>query len=65
MPPRPSGPAVLERKPSKYENIETELRIPSFRRRNVELKVGESTSRRREVLQEEQPEPAVNDNKLF
>ena len=65
MPPRPSGPAVLERKPSKYENIETELRIPSFRRRNVELKVGESTSRRREVLQEEQPEPAANDNKLF
>ena len=65
MPQRPSGPAVLERKPSKYENIETELRIPSFRRRNVELKVGESTSRRREVLQEEQPEPAANDNKLF
>ena len=65
MPPRPSGPAVLERKPSKYENIETELRIPSFRRRNVELKVGESSSRRREVLQEEQPEPAANDNKLF
>ncbi len=65
MPPRPSGPAVLERKPSKYENIETELRIPSFRRRNVELKVGESTSRRREVLQEEQSEPAANDNKLF
>ena len=31
----------------------------------VELKVGESTSRRREVLQEEQPEPAANDNKLF
>lgn len=65
MPPRPSGPAVLERKPSKYENIETELRIPSFRRRNVELKVGEATSRRREVLQEEQSEPAANDNKLF
>lgn len=65
MPPRPSGPAVLERKPSKYENIETELRIPSFRRRNVELKVGETTSRRREVLQEEQSEPAANDNKLF
>ena len=65
MPQRPAGPAVLERKPSKYENIETELRIPSFRRRNVELKVGEATSRRREVLQEDQSEPAANDNKLF
>ncbi len=65
MPQRPAGPAVLERKPSKYENIETELRIPSFRRRNVELKVGETTSRRREVLQEDQSEPAANDNKLF
>lgn len=64
MPPRTS-PAVLERKPSKYEHIETELRVPSFRRRNVEWKV-ENTSHGKSVLQEDQVEDnPASDNKLF
>ena len=36
-PPRPDS-AVLERKPSRYDNIEKELRVPSYvRRADVKL----------------------------
>ena len=54
---RPVMPAMLDRKPSKWTNIEAELRIPSFQRRNVKLVVeNDSASRRKEVYREEQPE---------
>ena len=69
-PPRPAGvPAVLERKQSKYTNIEAELRIPSYKRRNMELVVrnDDGVSRRKQELRDDNidiPTPA-NDNKLF
>ena len=69
-PPRPAGvPAVLERKQSKYTNIEAELRIPSYKRRNMELVVrnDDGVSRRKQELRDDNidiPAPA-NDNKLF
>ena len=69
-PVRPAGvPAVLERKQSKYTNIEAELRIPSYKRRNMELVVrnDDGVPRRKQELRDdnvEVPSPA-NDNKLF
>ena len=69
-PPRPAGvPAVLERKQSKYTNIEAELRIPSYKRRNMELVVrnDDGVARRKQELRDDNidvPAPA-NDNKLF
>ena len=69
-PSRPAGvPAVLERKQSKYTNIEAELRIPSYKRRNMELVVrnDDGVSRRKQELRDDNidiPAPA-NDNKLF
>ena len=69
-PQRPAGvPAVLERKQSKYTNIEAELRIPSYKRRNMELVVrnDDGVSRRKQELRDDNidiPAPA-NDNKLF
>ncbi len=69
-PARPAGvPAVLERKQSKYTNIEAELRIPSYKRRNMELVVrnDDGVPRRKQELRDdnvEVPSPA-NDNKLF
>jgi hypothetical protein len=60
-------PAILERRPSKYANIEAELRIPSYRRRNVELVVdNDGAPRRKEVFRDDQDaEPRLNDNELF
>ena len=69
-PSRPAGvPAVLERKQSKYTNIEAELRIPSYKRRNMELVVrnDDGVARRKQELRDDNidiPTPA-NDNKLF
>ena len=69
-PPRPAGvPAVLERKQSKYTNIEAELRIPSYKRRNMELVVrnDDGVARRKQELRDDNidvPAPS-NDNKLF
>ena len=61
-------PAMLDRKPSKWANIEAELRIPSFQRRNVKLVVdNDNVSRHKEVYREE-PHEAENksmDNNLF
>ncbi len=61
-------PAMLDRKPSKWANIEAELRIPSFQRRNVKLVVdNDNASRHKEVYREE-PHEAENksmDNNLF
>ena len=65
---RSAMPAMLDRKPSKWTNIEAELRIPSFQRRNVKLVVeNDSTSRRKEVYREEQPdvESKPTDNSLL
>jgi cell division protein FtsZ len=60
-------PAILDRRPSKYANLEAELRIPSYRRRNVELVVeNDGTPRRKEVYRDEQEgDASFNDNKLF
>ena len=59
---------MLDRKPSKWANIEAELRIPSFQRRNVKLVVdNDNASRHKEVYREE-PHEAENksmDNNLF
>ena len=69
--PRESNvPAVLERKPSKYANIEAELRIPSYKRRNMEFVVqsGGAHRRKQELHEEESTTPttmADNDPKLF
>ena len=69
-PPRPAGvPAVLERKQSKYSNIEAELRIPSYKRRNMELVVrnDDGVARRKQELRDDNiyiPAPS-NDNNLF
>jgi cell division protein FtsZ len=63
-----SMPAMLDRKPSKWANIEAELRIPSFQRRNVKLVVdNDNTSRHKEVYREEQHEAENKsmDNNLF
>ena len=64
----PAMPAVLERKPSKYDKLTEELRIPSYQRRNVELVVhNDSVPRRKEVVRDETEEtPLVgNDKELF
>ncbi len=66
--PQRSAPAVLERKPSKYDHIEAELRVPSFRRRNVELVIegaDKGPRRKQELRAEENDSPAASDNKLF
>ena len=65
--PHASMPAILDRRPSKYANLEAELKIPSYKRRNVELVVeSDGVSRRKEVYRDEQEsESSVNDNKLF
>ena len=59
-------PAVLERKTSKYDHLEEELRVPSYKRRNMELVVrNDSTSRRKEIVRDDQADQSVADNKLF
>lgn len=67
-----SSPAVLDRKPSKYNNIEVDIRTPAFKRRNVMFVIeqNDGVARRKEVLREEQAEGAAEpkkgyDNHLF
>ncbi len=63
-----SMPAVLERKPSKYTNIEAELRIPSYKRRNMEFVVHNDTAthrRKQELHDEEEGNAPVKENNLF
>lgn len=65
---QPQMPAVLDRKPSKWANIEAELRIPSFQRRNVKLVVDVENSRQRKaVYSDDQPAaPSLShDGELF
>ena len=67
---QPAMPAVLDRKPSKYANIDAELRIPSYKRRNFGLVVknDDGVTRRKEIFRddvvESQPQDR-NDNTLF
>jgi cell division protein FtsZ len=57
--------AVLERKPSKYDNIEKELRVPTYCRRGSQM-YADNTKSRREVLKEEQgANVGANENSLF
>ncbi len=66
-PPR-SSPAVLEHRPAKYDQIEKDLLIPSYRRRNVELVVdgaGRGPRRKQELHEEENDQPEASDNQLF
>ena len=63
-----SMPAVLERKPSKYTNIEAELRIPSYKRRNMEFVVHNDNTaklRKQELQVEEEINAPVKENNLF
>lgn len=67
-----SSPAVLDRKPSKYNNIEVDIRTPAFKRRNVMFVIeqNDGVARRKEVLREEQAEGTAEpkkgyDNHLF
>lgn len=61
-----SAAAVLERKPSRYDNIEKELRVPSYvRRADVKL-VTDNAATRKEVFNDEGAKSAdVGDNRLF
>lgn len=62
-------PAVLDRKPSKYANIDAELRIPSYKRRNfgMVVKNDDNVARRKEIVRDEvaEPQQEKNDNTLF
>lgn len=67
-----SSPAVLDRKPSKYSNIEVDIRTPAFKRRNVMFVIeqNDGVTRRKEVLREDPAEGAAEqkkgyDNHLF
>lgn len=67
-----SSPAVLDRKPSKYSNIEVDIRTPAFKRRNVMFVIeqNDGVARRKEVLREDQADGAAEpkrgyDNPLF
>jgi cell division protein FtsZ len=63
----PSQPkaAVLERKPSKYDNMEQILRVPAYCRRGAQM-IAETTRSRREVLKDEQSaNVGASENSLF
>lgn len=63
-PPQPKT-AVLERKPSKYDNIEKELRVPTYCRRGSQM-YADNTKSRREVLKDEQGvSVGANEKSLF
>ena len=67
-----ASPAVLDRRPSKYSNIEVDIRTPAFKRRNVMFVIeqNDGVPRRKEVLREDQADNAAEpkkgyDNPLF
>jgi cell division protein FtsZ len=65
IPATPMSAAVLERKPSKYDNIEEKLRVPSYCRRGVQM-ITDNSSRRKEVMKDELGgNAAANDNPMF
>lgn len=64
LPPTPKT-AVLERRPSKYDNMEKEFRVPTYCRRGAQM-IAENTRSRREVLKDEQSaDVSANENSLF
>ncbi|MBQ1253091.1 MAG: cell division protein FtsZ [Alistipes sp.] len=60
----PSTPPLLERKPSKYDNMETVERVPAYVRYGSQMVV-ESTKGSKTVLKEEQTNVSTDDNCLF
>ncbi len=62
-----STPAVLDRKPSKYSNIETEIRTPAFKRRNVMFVIeqNDGVTRRKEVLRDDRAEQGDEPKKNY
>ena len=60
----PSTPPLLERKPSKYDNMETVERVPAYVRYGSQMVV-ESTKGSKTVLKEEQTNVGTDDNCLF
>ena len=60
-------PAVLDRKPSKYSNIEAEIRTPAFKRRNVMFVIeqNDGVTRRKEVLRDDRAEQGDEHKKNY
>ena len=57
--------AVLERKPSKYDNIEEKLRVPTYCRLGYQM-YADNATRRKEVLKDEHgANVAANDDPTF
>lgn len=63
LPPSPSA-AVLERKPSKYDNMEVTERVPAYVRRGSSMMV-ENTKGSKSVLKDEHVNVGSDDNRLF
>lgn len=61
------APAVLDRKPSKYSNIEAEIRTPAFKRRNVMFVIeqNDGVTRRKEVLRDDRAEQGDEHKKNY
>ena len=62
----PSSPITLERRPSKYLNLDAELKLPSFVRRNVKLETYSNTNGRKDVfcVDAHDESAASHDNRL-
>ena len=60
-------PAVLDRKPSKYNNIEADIRTPAFKRRNVMFVIeqNDGVTRRKEVLRDDRAEQGDDTKKTY
>lgn len=62
-----TSPAVLDRRPSKYSNIEAEIRTPAFKRRNVMFVIeqNDGVARRKEVLRDDRAEQGDDPGKNY
>ena len=62
-----ASPAVLDRRPSKYSNIEAEIRTPAFKRRNVMFVIeqNDGVARRKEVLRDDRAEQGDDPGKNY
>ena len=60
-------PAILDRKPSKYNNIEADIRTPAFKRRNVMFVIeqNDGVTRRKEVLRDDRAEQGDDTKKTY
>lgn len=61
----PDMPATLDKRPSKYINMEAELKIPAFKRRNTGLAENNVNSGRKESFRIEQDDEATSSGSLF